>query len=108
MAAYAAVFCLMLAMLCGCSTSSSKSAAPDINPSCPVSFTIGGCGCTAPCCGLALDAGDPTPPYMCQPVPSGCDDNLTCDCIGSALCQTQDGFDCSYDAGTFTVGCINN
>jgi hypothetical protein len=78
-----------------------------INPQCPLYFSAGCCGFPSP------DGSCPCAPFACEPVPSECANNLTCECIACARstcpdCTLVDQVGhCMYARGTFTVECAN-
>jgi hypothetical protein len=86
-----------------------------VNPGCPVSISPG-------CPGNVADAAGCPTTFICQPLPTECTDNLTCDCVAcsSKTCATCNVVGngrytnntggaaiCSYANDRFIVECIN-
>lgn len=116
----AIAFVMLLIAACGSKGGSQPT--EHVSATCPMSFSQGVPGLN-PCFDAGPSCEPMAPPFMCQPLPSQCATNPTCDCIAcNSECgacsplgngQYSDGggggATCSYDpaSGTFTVECIN-
>jgi hypothetical protein len=116
--ATAIILIIVGVVACSSSSSGQGAGAVYVSPTCPLSFSVGQPG-------IDVDAGPLT--YACQPLPSECASNPTCECAACAASTCGPcvpgsdadagqfsnggggGATCSYDpkTGTFTVTCIN-